>query len=132
MKSQSQLKCLSKHHHPTLNRLHPLCSRPILGLHPCSLTSSYHSSSLSALLPRLLSSALALIQCVPTSYICSTPSFTPNGRESQVLHSLTLFTQTKSCSISVTKPTKSLWLFHVLSAHGSLLSPGYWPGPWIQ
>lgn len=80
----------------------------------------------------LLSSALALIQCVPTYCICSTPSFTPSGRGTQVLYSLALFTQTKSYSVSVTKPAKSLWFFHVLSAHGPLLSPGHWPGPWIQ
>lgn len=89
--------------------------------------------SLSLLFPQsslLPSSALAPIQWVPTYYI-----YIPHPewhRKTQVLHSLALFTQTKSYSVSVTKPAKSLWLFHVLSAHGSLLSPGHWPGPWIQ
>lgn len=101
---------------------------------PLNLFSASLLSTNSLLPPPLLSSlpTVALIQCVPTYYSCSTPSFTPSGTEAQVPHSLELFTQTKSCSVSVTKPAKSLWLFHVLSAHGSLLSLGHWPGPWIQ
>lgn len=115
-----------------------LCSQATLCLHLCSLSSScvtpLHKTlaALSSFSSPLLSSALARIHCVCTYYICGTPSFTSSARETRLLHSLALFTQTKSFSVSRTKPAKSLWLFHVLSAHSSPLSPGHWPGLWIQ
>lgn len=70
--------------------------------------------------------------CPHITFAARHPSPCERWRKPWVLHSLALFTQTKSHSVSVTKPAKSLWLFHVLSAHGSLLSLGHWPGPWIQ
>lgn len=99
---------------------------------PVSLLFTKTLVALSSFSSPLLSSALARIHCVCTYYICGTPSFTSSARETRLLHSLALFTQTKSFSVSRTKPAKSLWLFHVLSAHSSPLSPGHWPGLWIQ
>lgn len=56
--SQLKLKCLSKQHHPTLNSLHLLCSRPI----PC----------LHSLLPVTpLPSILSFLLCPGTDPMCA-------------------------------------------------------------
>lgn len=102
---------------------------------PLLTSSSPPASVLSLLLFNLLHLLCAALHPGTDPHVCPHATFcSPPPREKTpgVLYSFTLFTQIKSCSVSVTKPTKSLRLFHVLSARRPSLSPGHWPGPRIQ